>query len=83
MGPFGTDSLILRNFFPEYVPVLTNLTYSDREVWGQYSDYGDKPKLLKKVFMHHVHRLDDADFGFQAVVLKETGLSIGQVHLDP
>ena len=33
--------------------------------------------------MHHVHQLEDAEFGFQAVVLKETGLAIGQVHLDP
>jgi ribosomal-protein-alanine N-acetyltransferase len=83
MGPFETDRLILRNFVPEDVPVLTNLIYSDREVWGQYSGYGDKPELLKKSFMHHVHQLDDAEFGFQAVVLKETGLAIGQVHLDP
>ncbi len=76
MGPFETDRLILRNFVPEDVPVLTNLIYSDREVWGQYSGYGDKPELLKKAFMHHVHQLDDAEFGFQAVVLKETGLAI-------
>ena len=32
--------------------------------------------------MLHVHQLDDAEFGFQVVVLKDTGLTIGQVHLD-
>ena len=46
MGPFEADRLILRNFVPEDVPVLTNLIYSDRKVWGQYSGYGDKPELL-------------------------------------
>ena len=76
MGPFEADRLILRNVVPEDVPVLTNLIYSDRKVWGQYCGYGDKPELLKKAFMHHVHQLDDAEFGFQAVVLKETGLAI-------
>jgi len=46
MGPFETDRLVLRNFVPEDVHVLTNLIYSGREVWGQYSVYGDKPDLL-------------------------------------
>lgn len=83
MGPFETDRLILRQFVPEDVPVLEGLIYSDREVWGQYSGYGDKPELLEKAFMNHVYQLDDAEFGFLAVVLKKTGLAIGQVHLDP
>lgn len=83
MGPFETDRRILRQFVLEDVPVLKSLIYSDREVWGQYSGYGDKPELLERAFMNRVHQLDDAEFGFLAVVLKETGLPIGQVHLDP
>lgn len=83
MGPFETDRLFLRQFVSEDIPVLKDLIYSDREVWGDYSGYGDKPELLEKSFMTHVHQLEDAEFGFQAVVLKETGLAIGQVHLDP
>ncbi len=38
MGPFETDRLILRNVEAADVPVLKELIYSDREVWGQYSD---------------------------------------------
>lgn len=83
MRPFETERLILRRMEPEDVPVLKELIYSDREVWGQYSGYGDKPDLLEKSFSHHVHQPDDAEFGFQAVVLKDRGLPIGQVHLDP
>jgi len=83
MAPFEIERLILRHFEPEDVPVLKGLIYSDREVWGQYSGYGYKPDLLQKAFSHHVHQPDDAEFGLQSVVLKDTGLPIGQVHLDP
>ena len=64
MGPFETDRLILRPFEATDVPVLRELIYSDREVWGQYSGYGDKPALLEKAFANHVNQPDDAEFGF-------------------
>ena len=83
MGPFETERLILRTMEASDVPVLRELIYSDREVWGQYSGYGDKPALLEKAFTAHVNQTDDAEFGFQAVVLKTSGQPIGQVHLDP
>ena len=83
MGPFETDRLILRPFEATDVPVLRELIYSDREVWGQYSGYGDKPALLEKAFTYHVNQPDDAEFGFQAVVLKTSGQAIGQVHIEP
>ena len=83
MGPFETDRLILRPFEATDVPVLRELIYSDREVWGQYSGYGDKPALLEKAFTNHVNQPDDAEFGFQAVVLKTSGQAIGQVHIEP
>ena len=83
MGPFETDRLILRNMEPADVPVLRELIYSDREVWGQYSGLGDKPALLEKAFANHVSQDDYAEFGRLAVVLKASGRPIGQVHLDP
>ena len=83
MGPFETDRLILRTIEASDVPVLRELVYSDHEVWGQYSGYGDKPALLERAFTNHVSQPNDAEFGFQAVVLKTSGQAIGQVHLDP
>ena len=83
MGPFETDRLKLRTMEETDVPVLRKLIYSDREVWGQYSGYGDKPALLEKAFANHVNQPDDAEFGFQAVVLKASGQAIGQVHIEP
>ena len=83
MGPFETDRLILRNMEAADVPLLKELIYSDREVWGQYSGLGDKPALLEKAFANHVSQGDDAEFGRQSVVLKASGQTIGQVHLDP
>ena len=83
MGPFETDRLILRNVEAADVPALKELIYSDREVWGQYSGLGDKPALLERAFANHVSQDDDAEFGRLAVVLKASGQTIGQVHLDP
>ena len=83
MGPFDTERLTLRAMVPDDVPVLTELIYSDREVWGQYSGYGDKPELLARAFMQHTNQNVDAEFGFLAAVLKQTGRAIGQVHLEP
>jgi RimJ/RimL family protein N-acetyltransferase len=83
MGPLETDRLILRNMESADVPALTELIYSDREVWGQYSGFGDKPALLQKAFANHVSQDNDAEFGRLAVVLKASGQTIGQVHLDP
>lgn len=83
MGPLETDRLLLRAMEPADVPALTELIYSDREVWGQYSGLGDKPALLEKALANHVSQDDDAEFGRLAVVLKASGETIGQVHLDP
>jgi RimJ/RimL family protein N-acetyltransferase len=67
----------------EDVPVLRELIYSEREVWAQYSGYGDKSELLARAYMQHTHQTPDAEFGFLAAVLKQTGRPIGQVHLEP
>ncbi len=83
MGPFETDRLILRSMEPADVPVLTELVYSDPAVWGEYSGLGDKPALLERAFANHVSQDADAEFGRLAVVLKSSGETIGQVHLDP
>ena len=61
MGPFETERLILRNMTPPDIPALTQLIYSDREVWGQYSGLGDEPALLEKAFANHVSQDKDAD----------------------
>ena len=50
---------------------------------GRAGFNGDKPALLEKAFANHVNQPDDAEFGFQAVVLKASGQAIGQVHIEP
>ena len=65
MGPFETDRLILRRIQPEDASVLKELIYSDREVWGQYSGYGDNPELLDRAFLHHVRQPSDEELGGQ------------------
>ena len=83
MGPFETERLVIRRMEAADVPVLRELIYSDRDVWGQYSGLGDNPALLEEAFANHVSQSEDAEFGRLAVVLKASGETIGQVHLDP
>ena len=83
MGPFETERLVIRRMEAADVPVLRELIYSDRDVWGEYSGLGDNPALLEEAFANHVSQSEDAEFGRQAVVLKASGETIGQVHLDP
>ena len=83
MGPFETGRLTLRTMIADDVPVLRELIYSDREVWAQYSGYGDNPELLARAFTQHTHQNADAEFGFLAAVLKQSGRPIGQVHMEP
>ena len=62
---------------------LRTLIYSDKEVWGMYSNLGNNLPELESRFIYHSHQPQSSTFGRLVVVLKSTGQVIGQVHLDP
>ena len=83
MGPFETERLTLRNMEEGDVPILRELLYRDREVWGMYSGIGGNPERLTKSFAHYCSQAPNASFGRQVVVDKSSQMIIGQIHLDP
>jgi len=83
MKTMETERLLLREFREsDYDDILFHI-YSDKEVWGMYSGIGDKPTEIQRRFRHRCHQPGNAEFGFRAAALKETGRVIGQVHLEP
>lgn len=83
MGPFETDRLLLRQMQIEDIDAIRLLIYSDEEVWGQYSGYGDNHPELESRLIYHSHQPQSSTFGRLVAVLKSTGQVVGQVHLDP
>jgi ribosomal-protein-alanine N-acetyltransferase len=83
MGPFEIERLILRPMREEDVPILRQVIYDDRRVWEKYSTIGAKPEELARSFRQHCNQPPSAQFGRLVVVLRSSGLPIGQVHLDP
>ena len=83
MGPFDTDRLHLRQMQMADCDTLRSLIYSDREVWGMYSNLGNNSSELESRLIYHCHWPQSSPFGRLVVVLKSTGQIIGQVHLDP
>lgn len=83
MGPFQTARLHLRGMIETDVPILRQIIYGDRDVWGMYSSIGGNPELLDRAFRSYCNQSPTARFGRLVVVLAETGAPIGQVHLDP
>lgn len=83
MKQMETARLILREFREtDYDDILTHV-YADKEVWGMYSSIGNNPEELRRRFMNRCYQPSNAEFGFRAAELKESGRVIGQVHLEP
>jgi ribosomal-protein-alanine N-acetyltransferase len=83
VGPFTTERLLLRTMEESDAPILRELIYSDREVWGMYSTLGERPEALARAFRHHCSQDPKSRFGRLVVVLRVTGNPIGQIQLDP
>ena len=83
MGPFETERLLLRQMQACDCEALHTLIYSDKEVWGQYSNLGKNLPELESRLIYHCHQPESSTFGRLVVVLRSTGQVIGQVHLDP
>ncbi|MEM7539430.1 MAG: GNAT family N-acetyltransferase [Chloroflexota bacterium] len=83
MKQMETERLLLREFREtDYDDIFTNV-YADKEVWGMYSSIGSNPEEVRRRFMNRCYQPSNAEFGFRAAELKESGSVIGQVHLEP
>ena len=83
MKQMETARLLLREFREtDYDDIFTNI-YADKEVWGMYSSIGSNPEEVRRRFMNRCYQPSNAEFGFRAAELKESGRVIGQVHLEP
>ncbi|MBN2002870.1 MAG: GNAT family N-acetyltransferase [Anaerolineae bacterium] len=83
MGPFETKRLYLRRFKLEDLDDIYTHIYSDPEVCQMYCGDTATRKQVHNKLLHHVHQPKEAPFSYLAVVLKETGHVIGQVHINP
>ena len=78
-----TERLILRRFTMDDLEEIYRLVYADPRVKESWSGATGRPDEIKEKFAEK-HILPESDFGYRAVVLKETGTLIGlmgfQIH---
>jgi RimJ/RimL family protein N-acetyltransferase len=83
MKAMETERLLLRPFVVDDAEALHREIYADEQVVRWYSSKGVlTPEQTRQHLVDHCREWSESDLGRHAVVLKEDGQFVGQIHLN-